>query len=81
VIFLDPPYEDHEAYESTLGALGGELSSLVAVGGLVIAEHRSKQDLEERYGSLVRGRVLKQGDAALSFFEPFSGHSEESEKS
>jgi hypothetical protein len=35
----------------------------------VIAEHRRKQGLEDRYGSLKRTRLLEQGDAALSFYE------------
>jgi hypothetical protein len=35
---------------------------------MVIAEHRRKQRLEERYGSLERARLLEQGDAALSFY-------------
>jgi len=34
----------------------------------VIAEHRKKERLEERYGELKRWRLLEQGDAALSFF-------------
>jgi hypothetical protein len=35
---------------------------------VVIAEHRRKQRLEERYGLLERVRLLEQGDAALSFY-------------
>jgi hypothetical protein len=35
---------------------------------LVIAEHRRKERLEERYGALERTRLLEQGDAALSFY-------------
>jgi ribosomal 50S subunit-associated protein YjgA (DUF615 family) len=35
---------------------------------MVIAEHRKKERLEERYGELMRTRLLAQGDAALSFF-------------
>jgi hypothetical protein len=34
----------------------------------VIAEHRRKETLEDRYGSLARARLLEQGDAALSFY-------------
>jgi hypothetical protein len=34
----------------------------------VIAEHEKRRELEPRYGALVRYRVLKQGDAALSFY-------------
>ena len=42
---------------------------VLAEGGVVVAEHRRKDRLEERYGELVRTRVLEQGDAALSFYE------------
>jgi hypothetical protein len=34
----------------------------------VIAEHRRKEKLEDRFGSLTRTRLLEQGDAALSFY-------------
>jgi len=68
LVFLDPPYEAAEAYESTLGLLGGALANLLAPGALVIAEHRKKQDLEDRYATLKRSRLLEQGDAALSFY-------------
>lgn len=68
VVFLDPPYEDAEAYESTLRLLGGECSGLLTSDSIVVAEHAKKDDLAERYGKLLRYRVLKQGDAALSFY-------------
>lgn len=68
VIFLDPPYDAAGEYEGTLGLLGGSAAGLVAPGGLVIAEHRRKQRLEETYGGLSRVRLLEQGDAALSFY-------------
>lgn len=68
VVFLDPPYEAAEEYGLALGLLGGDASLLLAAGGVVIAEHRRKEKLEERYGVLARSRLLEQGDAALSFF-------------
>jgi 16S rRNA (guanine966-N2)-methyltransferase len=68
LIFLDPPYELAEEYERTLSLLGTRAASLLAEDARVIAEHHSKTDLAERYGSLERVRVLKQGDAALSFY-------------
>jgi 16S rRNA G966 N2-methylase RsmD len=67
-VFLDPPYDAAEEYAATLGLLGGRLSGMLAAGVLVIAEHRKKEQLEDRYGELVRTRLLKQGDAALSFY-------------
>jgi len=69
VIFLDPPYELEAEYAGTLGLLGGPCAALVAEGGLVVAEHRRKRPLEERYGRLKRVRVIEQGDAGLSFYE------------
>ena len=68
VVFLDPPYEATEEYAATLGVLGGLASSYLATGGLVVAEHRRKQILDERYGGLRRTRRLEQSDAALSFY-------------
>jgi 16S rRNA (guanine966-N2)-methyltransferase len=69
VVFLDPPYEAQKEYESTLGLLGGDAQGFLAAGAVVIAEHRRKDELEKQYGALKRTRVLKQGDAALSFYE------------
>jgi hypothetical protein len=46
---------------------------LLAPGGLVIAEHRRKERLEDRYGILKRTRLLEQGDASLSFFADSPG--------
>jgi len=66
--FMDPPYDAAEEYAATLGMLGGSAAVHLAQGALVIAEHRRKQPLEERYGRLRRTRLLEQGDAALSFF-------------
>jgi 16S rRNA (guanine966-N2)-methyltransferase len=67
IVFLDPPYESVDEYEIGLGLLGGECSQLLAENAVVVAEHSKRHDLAERYGELVRYRVLKQGDAALSF--------------
>jgi 16S rRNA (guanine(966)-N(2))-methyltransferase RsmD len=69
VIFLDPPYDLEKDYESTLSALGGIAAGLVAANGVVIAEHRRKAKLAERFGRLQRRRLLEQGDAALSFYQ------------
>jgi 16S rRNA (guanine(966)-N(2))-methyltransferase RsmD len=70
VVFLDPPYDAGQEYAATLGLLGGAASTLLVAGALVIAEHRKKERLEERYGELGRTRLLVQGDAALSFYSP-----------
>jgi 16S rRNA (guanine966-N2)-methyltransferase len=68
IVFLDPPYASASEYESTLSMLGNECASLLAPEALVIAEHIKKHDLGEKFGSLHRYRLLKQGDAALSFY-------------
>jgi len=69
VVFLDPPYDEVHEYVQTLDLLGGEASRLLAADAVVIAEHRRREKLEERYGALERARVLEQGDAALSFYK------------
>jgi 16S rRNA (guanine(966)-N(2))-methyltransferase RsmD len=68
LVFLDPPWDAEEDYAATLGLLGGSAAGLLADGVVVIAEHRKKQCLEDRYGLLQRTRLLEQGDAALSFY-------------
>ena len=68
LVFLDPPYDAANEYAATLGLLGGAASGLLAAGALVIAEHRRKERLDERYGGLLRARLLEQGDASLSFY-------------
>jgi len=68
LVFLDPPYIQADEYGLALGLLGGECASVLSENALVIAEHEKRRELEERYGSLERYRVLKQGDAALSFY-------------
>jgi len=68
IVFMDPPYHAEDEYTLTLGLLGGEGLRLLAPDAVVIAEHRRKEKLEERYGVLERTRVLEQGDAGLSFY-------------
>jgi 16S rRNA (guanine(966)-N(2))-methyltransferase RsmD len=65
-VFLDPPYRMREAYGETLTLLAQ--SRLLRPASVVIAEHEKKFDPGEQFGRLQRFRVLKQGDAALSFY-------------
>jgi len=65
-VFLDPPYAAEREYELTLDFLAA--SPLISTDSIVIAEHRKAFALAETFGSLQRYRVLKQGDAALSFY-------------
>jgi len=64
-IFLDPPYRMHAAYANTLSFLG---DSTLSVHALVIAEHAKQFDPGDKFGLLSRTRLLRQGDAALSFY-------------
>lgn len=68
IIFLDPPYDAPGEYAAVLALLGGEASTFLAQGAVVIAEHRKKDKLDTHYGLLRRTRLLEQGDAALSFY-------------
>lgn len=68
IVFLDPPYAGAGEYENTLSLLGGECASLLSPNAIVIAEHIRKHEPGERFGQLHRYRLLRQGDAALSFY-------------
>ncbi|MGA7524986.1 MAG: 16S rRNA (guanine(966)-N(2))-methyltransferase RsmD [Acidobacteriaceae bacterium] len=68
LVFLDPPWREVDEYGAALDRLGGECAALLSPGAAVIAEHEKRRDLQSHYGALVRYRVLKQGDAALSFY-------------
>jgi 16S rRNA (guanine966-N2)-methyltransferase len=69
VVYLDPPYEAEDEYSGTLNFFGsGRGRAILSEGALVIAEHSSKSKLAMGYGALEHTRLLKQGDAALSFF-------------
>jgi 16S rRNA (guanine(966)-N(2))-methyltransferase RsmD len=64
IVFLDPPYTDEPAYASCLKAASAHPPRLV------IAQHSVRFDPIAAYGPLVRFRILKQGDNALSFYRP-----------
>jgi 16S rRNA (guanine966-N2)-methyltransferase len=64
--FLDPPYRKMGDYEQILGFLSQ--SQLIKPESLVIAEHDKHFDPGNEFGSLRRQRVLRQGDAVLSFY-------------
>jgi 16S rRNA (guanine966-N2)-methyltransferase len=67
VVFFDPPYADD--YLSILNTFGAHASSLLAEKGLLIVEHHHKNALKDKAGCIIRSRILKQGDSALSFYE------------
>jgi 16S rRNA (guanine(966)-N(2))-methyltransferase RsmD len=64
IVFVDPPYELAAEYERSLAALAETRP------GLVIVQHAARVAMPEARGSLRRVRVLRQGDSALSLFEP-----------
>jgi 16S rRNA (guanine(966)-N(2))-methyltransferase RsmD len=65
-IFIDPPYAATLDYSRVLQKVGA--SNLLADRGIVTVEHRKTFDLPESSGTLKRVRLLRQGDAALSFY-------------
>ena len=67
-VFLDPPYAAHEDYARTLEFLSSNSATFLAPDALIIFEHHHKFSLPEKSTRLRRTRVLKQGDAVLSFF-------------
>ena len=67
IIFLDPPYAND--YLPLLNAFGAQASSLLTENGLLVLEHNHKNELKVEAGRIIRSRVLKQGDSALSFYE------------
>jgi len=71
IVFLDPPYANAQDYDRVLAFLG--FGALLGEGSLVIAEHRRKFELPETVGNLERVRVLRQGDATLSFYRLVKG--------
>jgi 16S rRNA (guanine966-N2)-methyltransferase len=65
-IFIDPPYAATEDYPRVMKLVA--TSNILAPGGIVIVEHRKTFGIPESFGDLRRVRLLRQGDAALSFY-------------
>ena len=70
IAFLDPPYAAAEEYQRVLEFLGE--AKILSAGSMIVTEHRRNFDLNERFGNLERVRVLRQGDACLSFYRHHS---------
>ena len=66
LIFLDPPYADQSEYKETLRAV--DESKLVHDSTLIIAEHHKSFELPATLSRFERARILRQGDAALTFY-------------
>lgn len=67
LLFLDPPYAAKEEYLAVLNFLG--VSTLLSPSAIVVAEHSRTLELPETVGSLQRYRILRQGDASLTFYK------------
>jgi len=66
LVFVDPPYAAAQEYAQVLRFLG--TTSFLSPQAKVIVEHRRNFDLPDSFGTLRRARVLRQGDATLSFY-------------
>jgi len=64
-IFIDPPYRERKAYDETLTFLG---NSQLSAQASIVVEHEKRFDPGEQVAGVVRSRLLRQGDAALSFY-------------
>jgi len=67
-VFLDPPYD-----EPTIDAIVTNVAQWVSAGGILVLEHSKRRASPEQAGVLVRYRILKAGDSALSFYSPGPG--------
>jgi len=67
IVFFDPPYASD--YFPILDFLGSHSFDLLTETGLLIVEHRHKNELQDEVGRIIRSRTLKQGDSALSFYQ------------
>ncbi len=67
IVFFDPPYAMN--YLPVLKLFGSNTLNLLTKPGLLIVEHHHKNHLHDEVGSIIRSRILKQGDSALSFFK------------
>jgi 16S rRNA (guanine966-N2)-methyltransferase len=70
IVFLDPPYAATEDYARVLSFLS--TARFLSEGSIVIVEHRRNLEFPEQLGNLQRVRMLKQGDACLTFFRRFT---------
>src|SRR5580704_17773076 len=62
IVFLDPPYPNEKEYRFALDVLSAKPPALTVV------QHAVRYPIPDESESLVRTRVVKQGDNALSFF-------------
>src|SRR5437660_1000671 len=66
IAFLDPPYDEADQYGLTLEAVAD--SGWLSESSVVIAEHSKRFEPPQAVRKLQRYRLLKQGDASLTFY-------------
>jgi 16S rRNA (guanine(966)-N(2))-methyltransferase RsmD len=66
IVFLDPPYPNDTEYQTALEVLSAKPPTLTVV------QHSVRYAIPDEYESLIRTRTVRQGDNALSFFQPKS---------
>jgi 16S rRNA (guanine966-N2)-methyltransferase len=76
IVFFDPPYATD--YLAVIELFGQKTGELLAQAGILIVEHHHKNRLADEVGSIIRSRILKQGDSALSFFETLNSSASQS---
>lgn len=68
IIFLDPPYQDEGAEDTLMG-----VPRLLAEGGIVVYEHRSRYNPPERVAGLQMGDRRVYGDSAVAIYAAMEG--------
>jgi 16S rRNA (guanine966-N2)-methyltransferase len=66
IVFMDPPYSDRAAYQTTLEFLAEQ--PILSADGLVVAEHSRREGMPKAMGRLQASRTIEQGEAALTLF-------------
>jgi 16S rRNA (guanine(966)-N(2))-methyltransferase RsmD len=64
IVFIDPPYTREQEYTACFETLARNPPKIL------IVQHAGKFTAPDRKGALRRTRTVKQGDNALSFYEP-----------
>ena len=68
LIFLDPPWDSERGAPTLAGC-----APLLAAGGLIVHEHRSRYNPPERPPGLAVADRRAYGDTAVAFLEPLEG--------
>ena len=63
IAFLDPPFE-----KGLLQKALAKIDVLISEGGAVICEHPFREELEDRYGSLVKSKEYKYSKTAVTVY-------------